>query len=234
MGKRGTSGLSLVVGINKPQGMSSHDVVNRCRRIFNERRVGHTGTLDPQATGALAICVGPATRLENYFVGHDKIYQFRVAFGKSTETDDAEGEIIREMPVPEEVLDKEYAQKYLQTLVGKHMQMPPVYSAIKVNGKRAYAQARAGKVIELQPRAIEIYSIKLLGVGTNLNDQLPFEKLPGAIDEIPEEDACYPYWDIEVSVSKGTYIRSLARDIGTGMKTCAYVSRLHRVQAGSS
>ena len=100
MGKRGTSGLSLVVGINKPQGMSSHDVVNRCRRIFNERRVGHTGTLDPQATGALAICVGPATRLENYFVGHDKIYQFRVAFGKSTETDDEKAKLFAKCLFP--------------------------------------------------------------------------------------------------------------------------------------
>ena len=87
--KRGDSGLSLVVGVNKPAGMSSHDVVNRCRRIFGERRVGHTGTLDPMATGVLPLCVGPATRLDAYLVGHDKHYRVRIAFGAATTTDDA-------------------------------------------------------------------------------------------------------------------------------------------------
>ena len=93
--KRGQSGLSLIVGVDKPSGMSSHDVVNRVRRIFGERRVGHTGTLDPLASGVLCVCVGPATRLDNYMVGHDKHYRVRIAFGVGTDTDDVDGEPVK-------------------------------------------------------------------------------------------------------------------------------------------
>ena len=99
MAKRGSSGLSLVVGVDKPCGVSSHDVVNRARRVFGERRVGHTGTLDPLASGALLVCVGPAARLDAYLVGHDKTYEVRVVFGVATETDDAEGRVCKTAPM---------------------------------------------------------------------------------------------------------------------------------------
>ena len=212
--RRGTSGLSLVVGINKPAGMSSHDVVNTVRRIFGERRVGHTGTLDPLATGALAVCIGPATRLDHFLTAHDKTYRVRVVFGTSTTTDDAAGDVKETAPVPAEVFDLSFAQNFVAHLVGCHKQMPPVYSAIKVDGKRSYAAARAGNIIELKPRDIEIYEARLLG-----------------IEESDEAGAVC--WDIEVHVSKGTYIRSLARDIGVALGTCAFVGTLKRLRAGN-
>ncbi|MEG1197177.1 MAG: tRNA pseudouridine(55) synthase TruB [Raoultibacter sp.] len=210
---RGTSGLSLIVGVNKPAGMSSHDVVNRVRRIFGERRVGHTGTLDPLATGALAVCIGPATRLDHYLTGHDKVYRVHIVFGAQTETDDAAGEILETAPVPDEVFDPFFAQNFVQSLVGSHKQLPPVYSAIKVDGKRSYKAARAGTIIDLAPRAIEIYAAHLVG--------------------IEEADATgAPAWDVDVHVSKGTYIRSLARDIGVALGTRAYVGGLQRTRVG--
>ena len=212
--KRGASGLSLVVGINKPAGMRSHDVVNRCRRIFGERRVGHTGTLDPLAKGALLICVGPATRLDSYLTEHDKRYRFRVSFGIGTDTDDAGGEIIKRGDAPVCVLDDEYAERFVAALVGKHKQMPPVYSAIKVDGERSYKAAREGKIIDLAPRDIEIYEAELERVVAAGEDGLPA-------------------WDVSVWVSKGTYIRSLARDIGNMIGCPAYVSMLERTCAGA-
>lgn len=194
--------------------MSSHDVVNRCRRIFGERRVGHTGTLDPLAKGALLVCVGPATRLDPFFTEHDKSYRFRVSFGIGTDTDDAAGEVIKRGDAPACVLDGEYASRFVEGLVGKQKQMPPVYSAIKVDGQRSYKAARAGKIIDLAPRDIEIYEAGLEGI-------------------VPEGDDGLPAWDVTVSVSKGTYIRSLARDIGNMIGCPAYVSRLERTQAGA-
>ena len=111
--KRGQSGLSLIVGVDKPSGMSSHDVVNRVRRIFGERRVGHTGTLDPLASGVLCVCVGPATRLDNYMVGHDKHYRVRIAFGVGTDTDDVDGEPVKFGSVPSAAFEEPFA---LETL----------------------------------------------------------------------------------------------------------------------
>lgn len=203
-----------MVGINKPVGMSSHDVVNRCRRIFGEKRVGHTGTLDPLAKGALLVCVGPATRLDTFFTDHDKRYRFRVSFGVGTDTDDAAGEVIKRGEAPVCVFDEGYAERFVGDLVGKHKQMPPVYSAIKVDGQRSYKAARAGKIIDLAPRDIEIYEARLEAV-------------------IAEGEDGLPAWDVAVSVSKGTYIRSLARDIGNMVGCPAYVSMLERTQAGA-
>ena len=171
--KRGLSGLSLVVGVNKPAGMSSHDVVNRCRSIFGERRVGHTGTLDPMATGVLPICVGPATRLGAYLTGHDKRYRVSIAFGAGTDTDDAAGTVVRTGEVPDRVLDPEFAAAFVASLVGRRKQMPPAYSAIKVNGKKSYEAARAGNIIDLAPRDIEVYDARLLGVHEGDGEELP-------------------------------------------------------------
>lgn len=214
MAKRGSSGLSLVVGVDKPVGMSSHDVVNRVRRVFGERRVGHTGTLDPLASGALAVCVGPATRLDQYLVGHDKTYVVTIEFGSSTTTDDAAGDVVQTAPIPDRAYDPDFAARYLEGIVGVHSQMPPAYSAIKVNGQRAYAAARSGSSVELKPRSIEVYEARLLGVD------------PGCVDTPLS-------WDVEVSVSKGTYVRSIARDIGLDLGTFAHVKELRRIRSGS-
>lgn len=211
--KRGESGLSLVVGVDKPSGMTSHDVVNRCRRIFGEKRVGHTGTLDPLASGVLPICVGPATRLGAYLTGHDKSYCATIAFGAGTDTDDCEGNVIRKGVPPVEIGDRAYAEQVVSQMVGPQKQMPPAYSAIKVNGKKSYEAAREGRIIDLAPRDIEVYSARLLDVREACNGKLP-------------------EWDVEFRVSKGTYIRALARDMGNRIGCPAHLSALRRLEVG--
>lgn len=251
--KRGATDYCLVLGVNKPRGMSSHDVVNRVRRIFGERRVGHTGTLDPLAQGVLPVCVGAATRLDPFLTGHDKTYRVRVGFGVSTATDDSEGEVLRQGSIPVQLRDPNFARLYLAGLVGKHKQLPPVYSAIKVNGKKACDQARKGNVIELAARDIEIYDIRFLGLGEGYKlpgdpsavDEAGAAASPAALSEavnsniVVDERLCVEcaegerlWWDIECTVSKGTYIRSLARDIGIALDCPAHVNRLERIRSG--
>ena len=210
--KRGSSGLSLVVAINKPSGMTSHDVVNRCRRVFSERRVGHTGTLDPLATGVLPICVGPATRLDKYLTGHDKRYRTTMRFGFETATDDREGELTVWGDLLPDLIDGDFAETYIAGLVGKRQQVPPSYSAVKVNGKKAYEQARKGHDVELEPREIEVFEASL-------------------VDRLVDADGLK--WVIDFSVSKGTYIRALVRDIGRELGCPAHVFALERRKAGS-
>ena len=209
--KRGSSGLSLLVGVNKPKGMTSHDVVNACRRIFGERRVGHTGTLDPMASGVLPVCIGPATRLDNYLVGHEKAYIATIRFGIGTDTDDAEGAVVEVAPVPKHLRDEGFAAVCIDSLKGVHEQMPPAYSAIKVGGKRAYSSARGGEAVELSAREVEILDSNLL-----------------SIDEV--EDGVE--WNVWLVVSKGTYIRAIARDIGRELGCPAHLSALERTRVG--
>lgn len=208
--KRGQSGLSLVVGVNKPTGMSSHDVVNRCRKVFGERRVGHTGTLDPLASGVLPICVGPATRLDAYMTGHDKRYRVTVVFGCETTTDDAEGEPTVRIAALDHLRDERFASFYVESLVGEHDQVPPQYSAVKVDGKKSYEVARKGGEVALESRRIEVYDAKLVRV----SDGDPLS------------------WVVDFHVSKGTYIRSLARDTGRNLSCAAHVGALQRLSAG--
>lgn len=212
MAKRGDSGLSLVVAVNKPSGMTSHDVVNRCRRIFGERRVGHTGTLDPLASGVLPICIGPATRLDRYMTGHDKRYRTTIGLGFETTTDDVEGELTVRGVVDGDLLDGAFAASYVEGLVGKRMQVPPAYSAIKVNGKKAYDLARSGSAVELEPRPIEVYESSL-------------------VDRFERNGSMF--WVVDFSVSKGTYIRALVRDMGRELGCRAHVVALERRQAGA-
>lgn len=202
-----------MLAIDKPIGLSSHDVINRVRKIFSEKRVGHMGTLDPLASGVLLVCVGPATRLNPYITMHDKRYDFTVVFGSATDTDDAEGEIIQSSSIPDEIPDPNFARSFVASLVGKQQQIPPAFSAIKVNGERSYKAARSGNVIQLASRPIEIYQAELKGVHHDL-----------------EKEFCA--WDISVHVSKGTYIRSLARDIGNALGVPAHVGALRRTHLG--
>ncbi len=210
--RRMTTDYSFAVGVDKPAGMTSHDVVARCRRVYGERRIGHTGTLDPAASGVLVVCVGPATRLARFLTGHGKTYEFAIVFGTATDTDDAEGAVIHSAAVPEKAGDPAFARRAVEGLVGKHMQLPPVYSAIKVNGTKSYAAARAGNVIELEPRPIEIYSAELISC---------------------ESDRGSTVWTVRAHVSAGTYVRSIARDCGRALGTVAHVGSLRRIQAGS-
>lgn len=210
--KRQPSEYSLVLAVDKPTGLSSHDVVNRVRRIFGERRVGHTGTLDPLASGVLVVCVGPAARLDNYLVDHDKRYEVLIRLGVETETDDALGQVIRRASAPEQAFDPAFAARFLQRFEGPQSQMPPLYSAIKVDGVKACDVARKGRVLQLQPRPVDIYSLELLAV---------------------EEDEGGAAWRVRCHVSKGTYIRSLARDIGAALGCGGSVEQLRRLAVGN-
>lgn len=195
--------------IDKPQGPTSHDVVSTLRSATGERRIGHAGTLDPMATGLLIVLIGAATRLEQYLVGHSKRYEARIVFGSETDTLDAEGEVTETMPVPEAVRSDLEARRVLASFLGEQEQMPPVYSAIKRDGVAAHRVARAGGEPVLEPRAIEVMEAELAGID-------------------PEASA----WDVRFAVSKGTYIRSLARDIGRAAGTRAHLGALRRTRVG--
>lgn len=228
--KRGESGLSGLLAIDKPAGMTSHDVVNAVRRLTGERRVGHAGTLDPMATGLLLVCVGPATRLSTFLTGHDKSYIARIVFGVATDTDDAEGRVTTAYTKTEPgqglvALAEVDPQELLAQMQGEQMQLPPAYSAIKKNGVTAYKAAREGKEIELEPRKVSIYSAKLLSTGF---EDVALDDGNGGVFS-----STLPYWDVALSVSKGTYIRSIARDLGQRLGCGAHLTALRRTNSGS-
>ena len=197
-----------IIIINKTKGCTSHDIVYKIKKMLNEK-VGHTGTLDPMAEGVLPILIGKGTLLSKYLINHDKKYIVELQLGKKTDTADSEGKIIEEKPVNETKLAKETIIKILQTFIGKQEQIPPMYSAIKVNGKKLYEYARKGQEIELRPRQIEIYDIKLIDFSVE-KKQIKFEVFCG----------------------KGTYIRSLCEDIATKFETVGYMKSLKRIQVG--
>jgi len=207
--KRGATGLSGILLVDKPSGMTSHDVVSAVRRVTGEGRVGHAGTLDPMATGLLVVLVGPATRLEPHLSAAEKTYLAEVSFGAATDTDDAEGAVVREAPVPEDLTRPQRACEVLDGYLGESMQLPPTYSAIKVGGQTAHRAARSGAPLELKPRHISVLRAELLSIQT-----APVR------------------WSIEFKVSKGTYIRALARDIGESAGTAAHLSALRRTRSG--
>jgi len=208
--RRGESGLSGILVVDKPAGVTSHDVVNRVRRATGERRVGHAGTLDPMATGILVVLVGPATRLAPFLTAAQKAYRATIIFGAQTDTDDADGRVVATAPVPDEVCDPFFAAGMVAALVGVHEQVPPAFSAIKRGGEVAYIAARRGEVLKIEPRRIEILESQLLGV-----------------------DASRAEWEIDLAVSKGTYIRAIARDLGPAMGTVAHLGSLRRTCSGS-
>lgn len=197
-----------IIIINKPKNCTSHDIVQKAKKVFCEK-VGHTGTLDPMATGVLPLLIGKGTLCSKYLINHDKIYEVQLTLGVKTDTADSEGSIIEEKKVPQEAFQKERIEEVLETFLGKQEQMPPMYSAIKVNGKKLYEYARKGQAVEVQPRPIEIYEIKLLKMNQK-EKQIEFQ----------------------VACSKGTYIRSLCEDIAERMGTVGYMSKLNRVQVG--
>lgn len=197
-----------VIIINKPKNYTSHDIVYKIKKISGEK-VGHTGTLDPLAQGVLPILIGKATKCSAYLTNHDKTYQVELKLGIKTETADGEGNILQEENVSEEILKKEYVEKVLLSMVGKQEQVPPIYSAIKVNGKKLYEYARKGQEVEIKPREITIYSMKL----NNIN--------------IEQKTINYI-----VECSKGTYIRSLCEDIASKLGTIGYMNNLVRIKVG--
>lgn len=197
-----------IIIINKPKGCTSHDIVYKIKKMLNEK-VGHTGTLDPMAEGVLPILVGKGTLASKYLINHDKKYIVELQLGTKTDTADSEGKIIEQQPVNKEMLTVENIKKILQNFIGKQEQIPPIYSAIKINGKKLYEYARKGQKVELKPRQIEIYDIKLIDYSVE-EEQIKFEVFCG----------------------KGTYIRSLCEDIATKFETVGYMKSLKRIQVG--
>ena len=201
------SSMNGVILVDKPAGWTSHDVIAKLRNASGVRRIGHAGTLDPLATGLLVVLVGTATRLSDKLTAHAKTYRATVTFGAATDTDDSEGSVIASAQVDPSVFDTAFAEKVLSDLVKVHMQIPPQYSAIKVGGKTAHRSAREGIAVNLAPREIEIYDAELKAV-----------------------DPRSQSWDIELSVSKGTYIRSIARDLGEKLGCFGHISALRRLR----
>jgi len=203
--RRSDSGLDGILLIDKPIGWTSHDVVAKARRITGQRRIGHTGTLDPMASGLLVLCLGRATRLVEYLTGHDKRYRGTITLGRNTTTDDAEGEVTLERPVPD--IKDAALEAVLAGFQGAIQQRPPAFSALKVDGKRAYVLAREGADPALPPRPVTIHEIT------------------GAFTSATEID-------LTVHCSAGTYIRSLARDMGEVLGCGGHLSALRRLSAG--
>jgi tRNA pseudouridine55 synthase len=197
--------VSGVIVVDKPVGLTSHEVVQIIRRGTNIRRAGHTGTLDPRASGVLVILVGPAVRLSEYVSASDKRYQAVIRLGETTDTYDADGEVLttgKEVNVTEEQFEET-----LKSFVGQIEQVPPPYSAIKVQGQKAYEMAREGEEVELAPRIIQVYSLELL-------------------EWAPPEAV------IDVYCSSGTYVRSLAHDLGEKLGCGATLVGLRRTKSG--
>ncbi len=196
-----TDGLLL---LDKPAGISSHDAVLAARRALHEKRIGHAGTLDPFATGLLVLLTGRATRLLPYIPGEPKVYDATIAFGSETDTEDLLGNTIREAAPPTEAA----VRAALPMLTGTIDQVPPAYSAKRVDGQRAYEAARAGIALDLKPVSILVHSWEMLAW---------------------RDDAC----DVRIICGGGTYVRSLARDLARAVQSAAHLSALRRVAAGA-
>lgn len=200
--------MNGIIVINKPKECTSHDVVYQVKKIVNEK-VGHTGTLDPMATGVLPLLIGKGTLCSKYLINHNKIYEVTLQLGKRTETADSEGKVIEEKEVTDLMLEEKNIKNILKSFLGKQEQIPPIYSAIKVNGKKLYEYARKGQEVEIKPRKIEIYEINLIKIDIKAK-QIEFK----------------------VHCSKGTYIRSLCEDIAKKIGTVGYMCALNRTKVG--
>lgn len=200
-----TDGLVVV---DKPTGWTSHDVVARLRRVFGQRRVGHAGTLDPDATGVLLVGLGRATRLLRFLQAQSKTYEGTVVFGIATDTLDAAGTVLDRSPMP---IEREQVEEAARSFVGPIEQLPPMVSAVKVDGRKLYEAARAGEEVERSPRQVTVYRLDVL------------EFVPGP----------YPEARISVECSSGTYIRALAADLGTALGGCAHLTGLRRTSSGA-
>lgn len=192
-----------VLLIDKPEGITSHDVVDRVRRRLSMKRVGHAGTLDPNATGLLIILVGKATKLSQHLIGLGKVYEGVIHLGIQTDTQDSEGQILKELPVPE--LSKEQVDECLQSFVGDQYQLPPMFSAKKIDGQPLYKLARKGKTVEREPRFIRVSRFNLDAWNS-------------------------PEIEFTVECSKGTYVRTLANDVGEKLGCGGYLSELRRIE----
>ncbi len=206
MSRRKGEAIDGLLLLDKPSGMTSNRALQIVRRLLNARKAGHTGSLDPAATGMLPLCFGEATKVCGYLLDADKRYRVTVRLGTSTDTGDADGSVIQKLDVP--ALSADAWNEVLQEFVGESLQVPPMYSALKKDGKRLYELARKGEVVDRDPRPIRVDAITLLEAA---GSRLVFR----------------------VSCSKGTYIRVLVEDIAKSAGTVAHTARLHRESVGS-
>lgn len=211
MGRRGKSRrpygrkINGVLLLDKPAGKTSNAALQEVKRLFKAQKAGHTGSLDPLATGMLPVCLGEATKVSAFLLDADKRYRMVCRLGVRTTTADAEGEVIETVPVPE--LTEQRVEQVLERFRGSIEQVPPMYSALKHNGERLYNLARQGIEVERKPRPVEIFELTLLTLG---------------------EDSL----ELEVNCSKGTYVRTLAEDIAEALGTVAHVTALRRLSVG--
>ena len=200
---------SGIINVYKEAGYTSFDVVAKLRGILHIKKIGHTGTLDPDATGVLPLLIGKATLISKYLINHDKTYIATLKLGIKTDTADGEGKVLEQEDIESLNISKEKVANVLENIIGKQEQYPPMYSAIKVNGKKLYDYARNGQTVEIRPRNIEIYNTELINYDPK-NSEVEFE----------------------ISCSKGTYIRTVCENIAERLKTIGYMKELHRVQVG--
>lgn len=200
--------MNGILLVNKEKEYTSHDVVAIVKKITGEK-VGHTGTLDPNATGVLPILVGKATLISKYLINHDKVYIATLKLGIKTDTADGVGKVLEEVDIKSLNISKEDIEKALKDIIGKQEQYPPMYSAIKVNGKKLYEYARKGQEVEIKPRIIEIYDCKLV--------------------DYSKQEAEIVF---EISCSKGTYIRTVCENVSEKLNTIGYMKELKRIQVG--
>lgn len=200
--------INGIINLKKEAGMTSHDAVFKLRKILGEKKIGHGGTLDPDVTGVLPIAVGKATRVLEYMTESGKVYEGQITLGYSTTTEDASGELVRETPVTQEQLTEEAVDQAMATFLGEITQVPPMYSAIKVNGRRLYDYARAGEEVERPHRQVTISEFARIS-------PLSFEN-----------GLCR--FDFRVACSKGTYVRTLAVDLGVELGLASHMSALRR------
>ncbi|MFI8710771.1 tRNA pseudouridine(55) synthase TruB [Brevibacillus brevis] len=205
------SNVNGVLVIDKPAGMTSHDCVARIRRLYGTKKVGHTGTLDPDVTGVLPICVGHATRLVEYLQELPKRYDVVMRLGSTTTTEDASGEVVEQAGVDAASITTERIQALFESFLGEMEQVPPMFSAVKVNGKRLYDLAREGTVIERQARKVTLYELTL-------------HKISVDGDTVDVAFTC--------TCSKGTYMRTLCVDLGRALGYPAHMKLLRRIKSG--
>ncbi|VUX02094.1 tRNA pseudouridine synthase B [[Ruminococcus] torques] len=197
--------INGIVNIYKEKGYTSHDVVAVLRKVIGQKKIGHTGTLDPDATGVLPVCLGRATKVCELLTDHDKTYEALLLLGKTTDTQDISGEVLEERDPGN--LTEEEVRSCIESFIGEYDQIPPMYSALKVNGKKLYELAREGKTVERKSRKVQIHGIRILEM--NL-----------------------PHVRMEVDCSKGTYIRTLCHDIGEKLQVGGCMEELERTKVG--
>lgn len=197
--------INGIVNIYKEKGYTSHDVVAVLRKVVGQKKIGHTGTLDPDATGVLPVCLGRATKVCELLTDHDKTYEALLLLGRTTDTQDISGEVLEERDPGD--LTEEEVRSCIESFIGEYDQIPPMYSALKVNGKKLYELAREGKTVERKSRKVQIHGIRILEM--NL-----------------------PHVRMEVDCSKGTYIRTLCHDIGEKLQVGGCMEELERTKVG--